>query len=65
MNRLWLRFSIAITTVIIFATTVEMGIVFVGPWVSDLVTHSSSGLSFQPLTEGEVNELVDTLSTHT
>ncbi|MEM8535311.1 MAG: ATP-binding protein [Chloroflexota bacterium] len=64
MNRLWVRFSIAITTVIIFATIVALGIVLIEPWVGDMITDSSSGLSFQPLTEGEVNELADILSTH-
>lgn len=64
MDRLWVRFSIATTLVIIFATVSTVILSFLDPWHYILPDEETlPNLSPPPLTTAETDYLIETLST--
>jgi len=64
MNRLWVRFSIAITSVLIFAIVLTTLQILFGPWLYPFSDESlsDSNQSIPPLDADEVDYLIETLA---
>ena len=64
MDRLWVRFSIAIILVLIFANLLAVAQILLGPWLYPLPDETFSSLSMPPLDSADIDCLIETLSIH-